>query len=286
METCTIRGDDVALQALVAGDGPLLVLLHGFPETPEGWRPQVEALSALRQVVAPWQRGYGASDHPDGAESYRIERLCADVFAVADQFGATRFALAGHDWGGIVAWWCAALRPDRVEHLCIVNAPHPTLFQRALDSDAGQRAASGYIVALVDPQFEALALHDGGGAFWQALFGAHLAAGEIGRAERDAMLADWQRPGTLTAMTDWYRASPFSFPGGGGPFAARVPPMRIDVPTTLIWGDGDPVLLPVLLDGLEELVPDLTIHHLAAGHGVLREQPETVTAILAAALNN
>ncbi len=283
-----IPGDGVELMALVAGAGPLLLLLHGFPETPACWRPQLAALSATHCVVAPWQRGYGGSGRPAGSNNYRIERLCADIVAIADHFGAARFAVAGHDWGGIVAWSLAAAYPERVARLIVVNAPHPTLFQAALDRDAAQRAASAYMTALVDPRFEVLALADGGVALWDAVFGEHLRAGEITPTERGAMLADWQRPGTLTAMTDWYRAAPFTYPGVVPEPLGNPPPPRLSiaVPTTVIWGEVDTVLLPGLLDGLEALVPDLTIHRVAAGHGILRERPADVTRLIAAALNS
>ena len=118
---------------------------------------------------------------------------------------------------------------------------------------------------------------------WDALFGGHA----IDAATRAVQLAGWCVLGTLTAMTGWYRASPFTFPGATpGPFALTpFPALSIAVPVTLIWGEDDPVLLATQLDGLAELVPDLTIHLVAgAGNGILHQRPELVTSLIAAAL--
>ena len=183
--------------------------------------------------------------------------------------------------------FCAAAHPAAVDRLVIVNAPHPTRFQATLDGDPAQRAASAYARALLDPGFEAAVLADGGVAFWDALFGEHHKAGAIDAAARAAHLAGWRVPGTLTAMTDWYRASPFVFPDQpAGRFALTpFPALRIDVPVTMIWGEDDTALLPAQLDGLAELVPDLTIHRVAgAGHGILHQRPGVVTSLIAAAL--
>lgn len=282
-----LPGDGVTLSVLgnARAGAERLIFLHGFPESAECWRPQLDAFAPDYDVLAPDQRGYGASGRPVGVAEYRVERLCADILALAGD--AARVTLIGHDWGGLAAWFCAAAHPGRIAQAIIVNAPHPTRFQQLLDTDAAQREASAYTRALIDPGFEAAVLADGGDAFWDALFGAHLAAGEIGAAARAAQLADWRVPGTLTSMTDWYRASPFRFPDAAPGSFAQVPfpALRIAVPVTIIWGEDDPVLLPQQLDGLAGLVPDLTIHRVAAaGHGILHQRPALVTSLIASAL--
>jgi epoxide hydrolase 4 len=123
-----VRLSDVTLNVASAGpvDGPLTILLHGFPEFWFGWRHQIDALArAGLHVVAPDQRGYNLSSKPDGVAAYHLDRVADDVVALADSYGADTFDVVGHDWGGIVGWWLAARSPERVRRLAILNAPHP-----------------------------------------------------------------------------------------------------------------------------------------------------------------
>lgn len=124
----------VTLNVALAGPegAPAVVLLHGFPESHRTWRGLVPLLSDRFRLVMPDQRGFGASDRPEGVASYRTDKVVDDLFALADTLGLARFTLVGHDWGGAAAW-AAALRGDpRLERLVIVNAPHPFLFQKSL----------------------------------------------------------------------------------------------------------------------------------------------------------
>jgi pimeloyl-ACP methyl ester carboxylesterase len=267
----------VRLHLRRAGSGDPMLFLHGFPESSLSWVRQLEAFAPRHHVAAPDGRGFGRSDVPSGVDAYAVDRLVGDVLAVADALGAERFTLVGHDWGGLVGWITAARHAARVERLVIVNAPHPTLFQDALDHDPEQRGVSAYIARLTTgpvPTPEQL---------WAATFGADEARGLIDAAERAALLAAWRRPGAVEAMLNWYRAAPFDFAPVGGRGAGRLPgPLRIEVPTLVIWGEDDPILLPGLLDGLETLVPDLTVARVAgASHAILREQPERVSRLIA-----
>jgi pimeloyl-ACP methyl ester carboxylesterase len=206
--------------------------------------------------------------------------LVADVLAVADHHGAKRFALVGHDWGGVIAWCTAAWHPERVSHLVAINAPHPTLLQAALDQDPAQQGASSYIAALTAPDAEDRLTAD---RLWELVFAADERRGLIGPAEKAELLASWQRPQAIGAMLNWYRAAPFDFAAVGGHGAGRRPaPLHVAMPTLVIWGMDDAILLPGLLAGLEELVPDLTVRRVeGAGHGLVREQPELVTRLIA-----
>jgi pimeloyl-ACP methyl ester carboxylesterase len=237
------------------------------------------SLGTNHQVLAPDGRGHGRSGCPTERIQYRIERLVADVLAVADHFGADRFALVGHDWGGIVAWCAAAWHPDRISRLVALNAPHPTLLQAGLDRDADQQAASSYIAALTAPDVEELLTPS---RLWELIFASDEARGLIGPAEKADLLASWSRPGAIAGMLDWYRAAPFDFKAVGGRGAGRLPaPLRIYVPTLVIWGMDDPILLPALLQGLDDLVPDLTVRKVhGAGHGIVRERPGLVTQLI------
>jgi pimeloyl-ACP methyl ester carboxylesterase len=280
VEELWVTAGDVPLFVRSAGSGDKILCLHGFPESGASWAHLQSWLRATHHVLAPDGRGHGRSGCPSNLGNYHIERLVADVLAVADRVGAERFTLVGHDWGGVVAWCTAACSPERVSRLVAINAPHPTLLQDALDHDRGQQAASSYIAAFTAPGTGDALTPD---RLWELIFAADEARGLIDSEEKARLLASWSRPGAIAAMLNWYRAAPFDFGPVGGVGAGRLPnPLRITVPTCVIWGMNDPVLMPVLLNGLQDLVPKLTVHKVeGAGHGIVREQPELVSRLIA-----
>src|SRR5438105_14056797 len=138
---------DVSLHYVEAGDGPLIVLLHGFPEFWFGWRLQIEPLAAAGfRVIVPDQQGYNLSSKPRGVASYALKELVSDVIAIADQLGQESLFLAGHDWGAAVAWCTALLHPERIAKLVIVNVPHPSVMRRFLNTRPRQMLRSWYIL--------------------------------------------------------------------------------------------------------------------------------------------
>lgn len=277
----------VELDVAVAGEPgrPPIVLLHGFPESHRTWRHQIPALAvAGRFVLAPDQRGFARSSKPAGVEHYTPDKPIADLVALADHFGIGRFTLAGHDWGGAIAWGAALTRPDRVERLAIVNAPHPYVFQRSLIEDAEQRAASQYITAFRNPDFEKYVERIGLDGFFDTSFLKHTDFAAVA-AEKAAYLDEWGQPGALTAMLNWYRASAIQVPAPGEdaprPAFLDAPFPPVTQPTLVIWGMADKALLPVQLEGLDGLVPDLKVVRIeGAGHFVPWEDPDAVTAAL------
>jgi pimeloyl-ACP methyl ester carboxylesterase len=285
MQENWVNADGVPLLVRSAGAGSPIICLHGFPESGASWSRQMSSLAPLHQVLAPDGRGHGRSGCPLETAGYGIERLVADVLAVADHFGAERFALVGHDWGGVVAWCAAAWHPERVSHLVAINAPHPTLLQQAMDEDADQQAASSYVAAFTAPDAEQTLTPE---RLWELIFSANEARGLIRPEEKADLLASWRRPHAIAAMLNWYRAAPFDFAAVGGSGAGRLPePLRIDVPSLAIWGMDDFILLPGLLNGLGDLVPDLKLRKVeGGGHGLVREQPDLITAMIAAYLSN
>lgn len=280
----------VELDVAIAGDpaAPPVILLHGFPESHRTWRHQIPALAADHHVIAPDQRGYARSSKPDGVAAYAPDRIVGDLMALADHLDLARFALVGHDWGGAIAWMAALGRPDRVERLAIVNAPHPYLFQRALFDSPEQRAASQYIRAFRGG-LEAHVDRIGLSAFFDASFAAHTDLARMAD-EKAAYLDEWSQPGAITGMLNWYRASqiivpptdwaPDETPPRPAFLDAPFPP--VTMPTLVIWGMDDHALLPgPSLDGLDALVPELTIERLdGVGHFAPWEAPERVTAAL------
>lgn len=278
----------VTLNVAIAGpdDAPPAILLHGFPESHRTWRGIAPILADRFRLIMPDQRGYGGSDRPQAVDDYKIDKLVDDVFALADALGIARFALVGHDWGGAVAWAAAPRSDPRLERLAIVNSPHPAIFQKSLIEDSAQRTASQYFNAFRSPDFEELVEAKGFDWFFDRSFSPHVDLALIPEAEKREYIAEWSQPGALTAMLNWYRASPIIVPPPGAtvplPDALLKLSARIRIPTLVIWGMLDKALLPVQLDGLEALVEDLEVVRIAgAGHFVPWEAPDTVSAALA-----
>jgi pimeloyl-ACP methyl ester carboxylesterase len=283
----------VTLNVALAGpqDAPPVILLHGFPESHRTWRGLVPLLEDRFRLVMPDQRGFGASDAPQEVDAYRIDRIVADLFALADALGIGGFALVGHDWGGAAAWAAAIKAPanesgPRIERLAIINAPHPVVFQKGLIEDADQRAASQYITAFRNPEFEAAVAAMGFDAFFDKSFKRHINLARIDPTERAAYIAEWSKPGTLTGMLNWYRASQLVVPPSGA--AVPIPEWvlgafpKIHLPVQVIWGMEDIALLPMQLDGLDRLIDEVEIVRLpGVGHFAPWEAPVEVAAALA-----
>ncbi len=230
----TIRTPEGSFTAEVAGplDGPLVLLLHGYPQTRHTWRKQVPALGAAGyRAVAPDQRGYSAGVRPDpaaGLAAYGIDRLAADVFdlAAANGHDARPFHLVGHDWGGQVAWVVAHRHPERVASLTVLSRPHPAAFRRAFREDAdNQQYRSRHHKAFLDPGTAARLLEDGGRRLRRQLRESH-----VPEAACEQYLSVLGDPGALEAALAWYRAA-------GALASMEVGP--VTVPTLYIWGEDD-----------------------------------------------
>lgn len=277
----------VELDVAIAGDPahPAIILLHGFPESHRTWRHQIPELAKTHFVIAPDQRGFARSSKPEQVSDYAPAMLLGDVLALADHFGKDRFTLVGHDWGGAVAWMAALNRPDRVERLIIINAPHPLIFQRTMFDDPDQRAASQYIRAFRNPSLEAHIAAIGVEAYFAKTFVGHADQAKLAE-ERAYYLDQWRQPGALTAMYNWYRASPIIVPAMDEepprPAFLDKPFPPLAMPALIIWGMADTALKPSQLVGLETLVPGMTLVTIDAGHFVPWEAPDAVNAAMSA----
>jgi len=271
-----------------AGSGPLIVFLHGFPEFWYEWKHQIAEFSRDRTVVAPDMRGYNLSSKPAELSAYQMPNLVEDVRALASELikstGGTTFTLVAHDWGGVVAWVFAALHPEMLDKLVIVNAPHPTIFGKLLSSDAAQQKASTYMLMFRSPEAEATLSANSYEWLTSAVLGDGIKDGTVTEADRKAYIEAWSQPGALTGGLNYYRSSGVGPPAAAAEAAApaaALPSLIVRVPTLVIWGEKDTALLPVNLEGLDQLVPTLTVRRIPDGtHWVVREKAADVNRMI------
>jgi pimeloyl-ACP methyl ester carboxylesterase len=271
----------VRLHVVIAGppDGPLAVLLHGFPECWYSWRHQIAALAhAGYRVAAPDQRGYNLSDRPAGVQSYQIDRLTADVYGLVRALGRARAVIVGHDWGGVVAWRFAMDYPDVVDRLVVMNAPHPVAFARELRRSWAQRVKSWYVAFFQLPWLPEALLSLSPMSSARLFFRRTVVRpSAFSEADLQVMATALAQPGALQAMIHWYRAS-FRF-------APARRTQAIQAPTLLIWAEDDVALDKSLTYGLEKRVSNLAVHYIPhCGHWVQNEAPDEVNAQMLAFL--
>ena len=269
---------------------PVLLFLHGFPEGAFAWDAMLAHFSKPENggyfCVAPHLRGFETSSAPTDPAAYRAKFLVQDILALIDIVSPRQAlaALVAHDWGGAVAWNLANQHPEHLQRLVIINSPHPGTFLRDLQSNPAQQAASAYMNFLIRPDAAALlAAND-----YQRLWGffntmANGQASWLDTAMKDRYRAHWAHG--LEGGLNYYRASPLRPPRPDDHAASLISlpdaMLRIAVPTMVIWGLQDKALLPCLIEGLDDHIPDLELHTLAdASHWVVHEQPAVVKAYI------
>jgi pimeloyl-ACP methyl ester carboxylesterase len=258
----------VRLHYVEAGEGPLVLLLHGFPELWYGWRRQIPALAAAGfRVVAPDLRGYGRSDKPRGVAAYGVRELVRDVRGLIERLGAAQASVVGHDWGAGIAWAFAMQYPEALGKLGILNGPHPVRMLQALRT-LEQLVKSWYIFFFQLPGLPEYSLRR---SDYAMLFAAldPLPNGErLSSAERAEYRAAFAEPGALRAMVNYYRAL-------GRPWTAPKPvPVHADV--LILWGERDPYLGRELARPEPYWAPRARVEYLPAGHFVQHELPVEV----------
>jgi len=275
-ERLRIEVGPLTFDARAAGpqDGPLVLLLHGFPETSWAFRHQLTALGeAGFRAVAPDQRGYSPDARPDSADAYRTGALSQDVVDIADALGARSFHLVGHDWGGAVAWHVASVYRARIARLAVLNCPHPAVLVRHLRRNPRQMLRSWYFLYFQLPWLPEAGMRLGKWAPLRRAMRSMSTAGAFKDEDFEQYQRAWSQPGAMRAMVNWYRAMMRTW---------RTPePGRIEVPTLLIWGEQDTALGKELAgdsiarcdDGQLELLPQ-------AGHFVQHDAAEEVNRLL------
>jgi pimeloyl-ACP methyl ester carboxylesterase len=275
-ESVALDGDGVRLHAVRAGpaDGPLVVLLHGFPEFWYGWHEQVRPLAeAGYRVVVPDQRGYNFSDKPAGVGAYRIDALSRDVLGVLDAHDRARAHVVGHDWGAAVAWWTALAHPDRVRTLTAVNVPHPTVMRERLRRSWGQRLRSWYVLAFQAPAVPETVARAGNWRLPVRAMRRSSLPGTFGADDFERYRAAWGQEGAFRAMVNWYRAAVRERPDP--------PTETVEPPTLVVWGARDEFLEREMAHRSVEHCRDGRLATLSdATHWVTHEYPDRVTGLL------
>ena len=256
--------DGVKIHYVTAGEGPLVVMIHGFPDYWYSWREQMPALAEHFQVVAIDQRGYNQSDQPKGVENYTVDKLTADVAAVIKHLGRDKAIIVGHDWGGFVAWNFAFSRPEMTDKLVILNLPHPKGMIHELATNPEQQKNSQYARnfqeedAHTKPPFNNPAAL----AFW------------VRDTDARAKYAEAFKRSDLECMLNYYKAN---YPREPYPTEVETPP--VTCPVLMFHGLKDTALMPGGLNNTWNwLENDLTLVTIPeANHFVQQDASDTVT---------
>lgn len=277
-----VKTNGITLHTVQAGpaDGPLVILLHGFPEFWFAWRKQIDALAnAGYRVIAPDQRGYNLSDKPRGIAQYNLDTLALDIVGLIDAAGVKKAHIVGHDWGGGVAWWLALKYPNRVQKLVTMNSPHPLVFSKFLRENPDQRRKSWYMFFFQLPFLPELVLtvkeHR---ALAESLQQSAL-PGTFTHDDIAQYREAWRRPDAIKSMLHWYRAMIQARP-------QQLENIRATMPALIIWGKRDHVLKAELVppsaalcDEPREVIFD------EATHWVQHDMAEHVNVLLCEFLN-
>lgn len=285
----------VRLHYVTAGEGKLIVFVHGFPEFWYEWRHQLAEFSRDHQVVALDTRGINLSSKPSEIEQYQMHRLAADVRALAAHLGHQKFILVGHDWGGGIGWFLGTAQPECLEKLVIINSPHAGVMRRELSENPAQQQAFNYVAWFCESGMERTLAADNFTTLIEFL-GRNLSWGffdSMTEADKQAYLEAWSQPGALNAGLNYYRV--YGAPPAADSenvldqvgaeidrsYGADETSLTVKVPTLVIWGELDSYLLTGCLNGLENFVPDLTIKRVPdASHWIVNEQPELINRYL------
>lgn len=268
------RRDELIFDVRDAGpaDGPVVVLLHGFPQHNDSWSAVIDRLTAEGyRCLAPNQRGYSPGARPSRRRDYRMSELVADLGALIDASGARRVHLVGHDWGAAVAWAAAAETPERLATVSPISVPHPGAFIKSF-TNSRQGLASWYMYFFQLPRIPEWLLTRRDGAIVAELL--RRSGQTPAAAERDAQAM--REPGALTAAINWYRAIPLS--------DRRASTQKVSVPTMYVWSDRDTALLPRAAHDTARYVNGEYRFEILSGvsHWIPDEQPDTLADLLLA----
>jgi pimeloyl-ACP methyl ester carboxylesterase len=267
-----ILTNGIRMHYVTQGEGPLIVLLHGFPEFWYSWRHQISFLAEHGYtVVAPDLRGYNDTDK--SRKGYDIPTLIRDIEGLIKGLGQQRAVIVGHDWGGVLAWAFAINYPEMTERLIVMNAPHPAAMMREMRT-IKQLRKSWYVFAFQIPWLPEYILgRNHANEIGRMLRGAAVQKAVFPREETAKYQEAMSKPGAIKAALSYYRQLFWRLP-----VSFRGYEVRISAPTLLIWGEQDIALGIELTTGLERWVNDIQIKRVPdSGHWVQQEQPDKVS---------
>jgi epoxide hydrolase 4 len=275
-----VEANGIRFHYVTAGEGPLVLLLHGFPQFWYAWRHQIPALAERFKVVVPDLRGYGDTEKPPRVADYRTGILAADVAGLVNAFGCEKAHIVGHDWGGGVAWTTALEHAAVVDKLAVLNCPHPIAFAKALRSNPRQLGRSWYVFFFQLPVIPELVFRLSPERVIERMFRRMAIrpdtfSDEDLRQFKEAL----EKPRALTSAINYYRATFRNFSAIRELERSR---KAIGSPTLLIWAENDVALGKELTYGMEPLFTGpFRIHYVPnCSHWVNEEQPELVNRLL------
>ena len=261
--------DKVRLHTIIIGSGEPIILLHGFPDFWYGWKDIIIGLKDSYKLIVPDTRGINLSDKPEDEKSYTTDILVEDIKILSEKLNLGKFTLVGHDWGGAIAWAFGHKHPTLLKKLIILNAPHPKVFTNKIQTNAKQRRSSGYIFQLLKPGGEQSLLKNDMMGLKAAVFGTTRNKNAFTEEDKQKYIEAWSRPNSILCGVNYYRASRYT----------KEPAGIIEVPTLVIHGMKDNFIRPVILEGLDEYVEDLTIVKADnASHWVMHDEPALVNS--------
>lgn len=269
IEEKMIETNGLKLHTVMIGEGPPLVLLHGFPDFWYGWKGVIAGLKKHYKLIIPDMRGYNLSDKPEGVDNYKMSFLMDDIRGLIESLGLEKVFLAGHDWGGLVAWAFAEKYPDLLHKVAILNAPHLKIFQKKIRTDKKQQEASYYILEFRKPDGEKFLFEDDYKWLKFVVFEGMKNKRNLTDFDKGQYLSAWKQPGAILGGVNYYRATSTSKDFTG----------IIKIPTLVIHGMEDNAILSSVLDGLSDYVNDLKIVRAEnSSHWVMHDQPELVVS--------
>ena len=279
--------NNVKIHYIQAGpeNGELIIFLHGFPQFWYMWRDQLLEFSKDYLVVAPDMRGYNLSSKPKGIEQYKPNHIVEDIRAlVVDHFNRKKCILVGHDWGGVIAYPFANTHPNLVEKLIIINAPHPNIFAQLITNNKDQQTSSQYVLFFRSKNAEGYLSLSNYKNILNIIVTSDM---EFTEDDKQMYINAWSQPGALTGGLNYYRAGGLKPPSQGEKIhnlaskQVDLPPVMINVPTLVIWGEKDTALTTHNLEGLDKFIPELKIKRISEGsHWIINEQPDKVNFLI------
>jgi len=301
--------NDVNIHYVTAGPkknkwklGSTLIFLHGFPEYWQTWQHQLDYFHAEHRVIAPDLPGYNLSGKPQDVLFYQITHLVKFMAAFIDKVSPEqKVTLVAHDWGGVIAWPLAAFYSQYIEKLVILNAAHPSTFTRETINNSLQRDKSAYIHDLIGQDAETL-LSKNDYQYLTKEIMVSTKPGIFDEVTKERYRQVWGKPGAINGMLQYYRAMPQLAAVNKQRTSVRsvnthdpvknttemkVPNIRIDVPTLILWGEKDQAFVNENLDDLEPYVPHCTIKRFAdTSHWLMHEKSDEINSAIDRFINS